>query len=130
ALAPWTQLEESIDPLAGRVHADATVTGTLAAPIAALKVSGRDIRVAGLENVALQASGRASTDSAELTTLDVRVGGGTVTGRGQTSLPAGAGDVHLAWRQLDLATLMRQLLRDAPPLAARMDGSLDARWPG
>jgi outer membrane protein assembly factor BamA/autotransporter translocation and assembly factor TamB len=128
SLASWTQLEESINPVTGGVHVDAVIAGSLSAPTAALQINSRDIGVAGLQNVAVQASGRASTDAAALTTFEARVGGGTITGRGQAVLPGGAGELRLEWRQLDLATLMRQLLHDTPQLAARVDGALDARW--
>jgi len=127
-IAAWTQLEETIDPLAGTVHIEAAVAGSLTAPAAKVQIDSRDVRLAGVQNVAVQASGQASTERAELTTFEVRIGGGTITGRGQTALPPGAGEVRLDWRALDLATLLRELQRSAPPLAARLDGSLDARW--
>ena len=128
ALAPWAQLTQLNDPLAGAIHVDAAITGALSTPEAVLTVTGRDIRAAGLQGVAVQAAGRISGDTADLSTFTARVADGTITGRGQASLAAGTGSIRLDWRQLDLATLMRQVLRGGIQLAARVDGSLDAQW--
>ena len=76
----------------------------------------------------MQAAGRISGDAADVSTFTARVADGTITGRGQASLAAGTGSIRLDWRLLDLATLMRQVLRDGIQLAARVDGSLDAQW--
>jgi len=129
ALAPWAQLAQLNDPLSGALHVDAAVTGSVSTPDAALTVNGRDISAAGLHGVTIEAAGRIAGDSAELSRFTARVASGTITARGRMVLAAGSGAIRLDWRQLDLATLMRPVLRgDSVRLAARVDGSLDAQW--
>ena len=121
ALAPWAQLT---DPVVGALHADAAITGSLTSPHAVLAVTGRDISAAGLQGVAIQAGARVGSESAELSTFTARAAGGTISAHGQASLTGGMGAIRLDWRQLDLATLMRQALRrDTILLAARVEGS-------
>jgi hypothetical protein len=123
------QLAPLNDPVTGVLHADAGITGSLSKPDALLTVTGRDISAAGLQGVSVEATGRVFGDTAEMSAFTAHAANGTITAHGQASLAGGAGVIRLDWRQLDLATLMRRVLRrDSILLAARFEGSADAQW--
>ena len=63
ALAPWAELPQLNGPVAGALHVDAAVTGSISTPEAVLTVTGRDISAAGLQGVTVQAAGRVGGDS-------------------------------------------------------------------
>src|SRR5262249_9624195 len=127
AIARLARGDPAMGPLAGAMRVEATVDGPLTAPRANITVNGREIRIAGLDNITLRAAGEASTDQMSLTTIEARVAGGTIAGRGNSLLSTGAGEMHVEWRGLDPATFTRRAL-DGAPLAARMEGSIDGRW--
>ena len=87
------------------------ITGSFSMPEAVFTVTGRDISAAGLQGMTLQAAGRVGGDTPSCRRSARGAAGGTITARGQASLAAGTGAIRLDWRQLDLATLMRQILR-------------------
>ena len=128
-LAPWFDVGRA---MSGTSRADVTLTGPLSGPDAAISLTGRDVAAEGVPPASLEAAARVTGRTVELTSLRARLAGGSISATGQASFD-GPGAIRAEWHDVDLAAVLRDVLRDAPSttrveLAARLSGTLDARW--
>src|SRR5207245_1826456 len=99
-------------------------TGPASEPEAALTLKGREIQVVRLAGIDIEAAGRLSHDSGEITNFTAHVADGTLSGRGHMSLDDGPGSLQLDWQHLDPTTLLRAAAgkTSVPPLATGLRG--------
>ena len=120
------------EPVGGTVKIEASVTGPITEPAVAGNVNGSQLSFRNLQGV--DASAEASYDMrakrATFSSLDVRAPWGNVTGEG--TIAVGAADesrLVATLAGIDAAALMRALHLEYIA-ASRIDGRVQARWPG
>jgi len=128
-LATVAKLE---DPLSGAVNIDATARGPLSTPAIEARVAGSDVRFRDLNDIQFDVNGSydLATRRAAVSSLQIRGPWGGVTGQGNVALD-GAGQSHAQAdiNNVDAGTLMRGL-RLPFVAATRVNGKLQAEWPG
>ena len=129
AVAGVAKLDE---PVSGSVTIDATAKGPLSTPAIEARVSGTDLQYRELRDVQLQADATydLATRQAAVSSLQVRAPWGSVTGDGALALDdAGQSRVQADISDVDAAAVMRGLRLDFVA-ATRVNGKLQAAWPG
>ena len=118
------RIDARVDELLGAARVDARVEAD--ADLEAVSPWARlERRLPGTAHAGVHVTG---TDVV-LTNLTARVGGGEITGNGQTQ-SGGAGSLHLAWRDVSLPALLDRVLTKPPRVlpASVASGTLDAEW--
>ena len=128
-VAPLARVEE---PVAGNVTINATAKGPLSAPAIDAHVSGSALQFRDLRDVQLDADAAydTATRQANISSLQVRGPWGDVSGRGHIATDRGEqsriqGDIS----DVDAGAIMRAL-RLPYVAATRVNGKLQAEWPG
>jgi len=128
-IAPLARLEE---PLTGMADIDATAKGPLASPQVEARLSGSDMQFRDLRDMQVNANASydIATRRAEVSSLDVRGPWGSITGTGNIATDgSGQSQLQAGINNVDAGALMRGL-RLRFVAATRVDGKLQAEWPG
>ena len=127
-----SELARLKDPVSGQVNVDANVKGALAALAINARVRGNDVRFRELTGLTVDAAGAYATGEDVVHVANLRVTGpiGTIDGKGDLVIRgAAASNVNASLEALQAEPLMRSL--DLPyRVATRMDGRINAQWPG
>ena len=128
-VAPLANLKE---PVSGAVTIDATAKGPLRAPVVNAHVSGSSLQFRELRDVQLDATAAydLATRHAALSALDVRGPWGAITGKGDVAVNGSEESrVQATINSVDAGSIMRAL-RLPYVAATRVNGKLQAAWPG
>jgi outer membrane protein assembly complex protein YaeT len=120
------------DPVEGKIAIDARIGGPLSAPTVDVNLSGAKLAVRSLAEAELDVRGtyNAANHRADVQWARLQAPWGRVAANGQLSAVAdGTSRAHVEISAVDIVSIMRGLeLRKA--VDARIDGTLDAQWPG
>src|SRR5262249_8902162 len=118
------RLDARVQELLGTPRVDVTIDAD-----ANLEALSPWARLARALPGAAHVTARIADSTVDLTNISARIAGGEITGKGHASF-GGQGALRLAWRQIDLAALLGQVLANAPRVlpASTAAGTLDARW--
>ena len=120
------------DTVGGRLSIDATAKGPLATPVVNAHVTGSALQFRDLRDVELDAQAvyDLATRRTELPALRVHGPWGALNGSGKISLDSsGSTQLQADISGLDAAAVMRGL-KLPYAVASRVDGSVNAEWPG
>lgn len=120
------------EKISGQVTLEAGIKGPIATPAIDAHLTGNDLQVRDLNSLAIEASGtyEMGQDLVRVSKLNVSGPSGKINGEGQVTFRGtGASHVNASVEALDAESLMRSLSLPYR-VAARIDGRVDASWPG
>jgi hypothetical protein len=94
----------------GSTRVDARLTGPLSGPDVTVAATGREVAVAGVPPASIEAAAHIANGSAELTSLRVRLAGGSLSANGRTAFD-GPGAIRAQWQGIDLAAVLREAMQ-------------------